>query len=178
MTPIIIYKSNTGFTQSYARILSEALKCPYIDLKKLSRTDLSSYDTIIFGGGVRAATISGLKSALTKLSPYEDKKIIIFAVGGNGPSDENTQVLREKNLTESNLDLPLFYMQGGFDPGKLNFALKAMLKGVAKSIKSKEAKDPSSLTREDKEFLDFFQEGHDDVDPVNTEALLDYIKGL
>lgn len=178
MTPMIIFNSHTGFTEAYADLLSKTLDCPSIPSKKLPSADLSKYDTLIYGGGVRASKISGFNKALQSFRKYPDKKVIIFAVGGNGLSEENTQILKEKNLDENNVDYPFFYMQGGFDPNKLNFALKAMLNGVAKSIKKKEASDPNSLTREDKEFLDFFQEAHNDVNQANTKALVDYISQL
>lgn len=178
MTPIIIYKTHTGFTESYVRILSESLDCPSVPLKNLTKTDLDPYDLLIYGGAVRASKISGFKKILHIFKQHPDKKAIVFAVGANGLSDENTQVLKTENLEANSVDYPMFYMQGGFDPNKLNFALKAMLNGVAKSLIKKEASDPDALSREDREFLNFFQDAHNDVHAENTEGLVAYIKGL
>ena len=178
MMPIIIFNSHTGFTEAYARILSEALKCPAVPLKKLSETDITLYDTIIYGGAVRASKITGFNKILQILQKNPDKKAVIFAVGGNGLSSENTQIIKKQNFEAKKVNYPLFYMQGGFDPNKLNFALRAMLKSVAKSIKKKEAKDPDSLSRKDREFLEFFQDAHDNVKIANTEALMKYLSSL
>lgn len=178
MKSIVIYKSNTGYTKEYSLMLSESLNCEVIPLDRIRTLNLSDYDTIIFGGGVRASKITGIKSLIKRLPQDASQNIIIFAVGANGLSDHNTQELRAKNLVENNIDYPLFYMQGGFDPEKLNFALKIMLQGLAKSMKKKADKDPESLSQEDKDFLAFFQDKHDEVSKDNTLPLISFVEGL
>ncbi len=178
MNAIIVYKSHTGYTKDYADILSKQLKCDTVDIKHVHQHQLESADLIMFGGGVRASNISGIKSFLKKVHDLNDKKIILFAVGGNAKSDSNTQELIEKNLQVEGTDYPFFYMQGGFDPGRLNFFLKAMLGKMAKSIQKKADTDPGSLTTKDQEFLDFFTEAHSDVSDENTTELVSYVKEL
>lgn len=176
MSVVVIYKSNTGYTKLYANMLSKALECQMFDLSQVKANTLQAYDTIIFGGGVRASRISGMKSFLKTVGHMSNKTIILFAVGANAKTKENTTLLRSKNLDENNVNYPLFYMQGGFDPEKLSFLLKIVLQKVAKSIKKKETKDPNSLSQEDKDFLSFFQSTHMDVNEKNVQEILAYVQ--
>lgn len=142
MKTIVIYKSNTGYTEQYANMLSEALSCDCVSLKEVGKVNLGDYGTVIYGGGVRASRITGIKSIIKRVPTHDQQNLLIFAVGANGPSERNTEELRAKNLTENNVDYPLFYMQGGFDPDKLNFALKMMLNGISKNLSKKLKKIP------------------------------------
>lgn len=178
MKTIVIYKSSTGHTEEYAQMISKQLNADLVKLSNLGSTNLGDYDTIIYGGSVRASRIIGIKSLFKKLNNINNKHIIIFAVGANGKTDKNTKELIDKNLVEAGLDYPLFYMQGGFDPDKLNIALKLMLQGVAKSISKKQSKNPESLTDEDLSFLEFFRDKHSEVSIDNTKELLDYLATL
>lgn len=175
MRSIIIYKSYTGYTEKYAFLLAETLKCQCINLKQSKGIDLKDYSTIIYGGSVRASKISGIKAILKKLSGLKDKNIVFFAVGANEKTNENTTLLCQKNLEENHIDYPLFYMQGGFDPDQLNIILKLILKKVAISTQKKADKDPGSLSAEDRDFLKFFQSKHNEVSQENMYELLVYI---
>jgi hypothetical protein len=47
-----------------------------------------------------------------------------------------------------------------------------MLEGVAKSLKKKEETNHDSLTQDDRDFLAFFQDRHNDVDEHNLVEIL------
>lgn len=175
MKTIVLYKSNTGNTKAYAQMLAKNLLCEAVSIDSVRQNDLSDFDRIIFGGGVRASQINSTKKFLKMVAKFKDKEIIFFAVGANGKSDANTRELYEKNLACLGLNYPLFYLQGGFDPEKLNFALKAMLQRVAKSIEKKAANDPKSLTASDRDFLKFFNESHSEVSEENLTELINYL---
>lgn len=178
MKTLIVYNTNTGNTKSYADMLSQRLNCEIISLKKVSKVKLDEYDTVVFGGWVRASKIVGLNSFKKHFTPKTQHNLLVYAVGANSPSDKNLNELKSKNILDSEKDCPLFYLQGGFDPDKLSLPLKMMLSGVAKSLKKKEMKDPASLSQEDKEFLDFFQSKHNHVDGKNLDLIIDYIERI
>ena len=175
MKTVVIYKSRTGHTKQYAEMISKSLDCEAISIENIKTIDLDTYDSIIFGGCVRASKIGGINTFLKSINKSKAQKIFIYAVGANPISDKNTQDLVEKNLDNKNLSYPLYYLQGGFDPEKLNFALRKMLKGVAKSINKKKSKDPESISKEDNDFLEFFQSKNSYVDEHNIEEL---VKGI
>jgi menaquinone-dependent protoporphyrinogen IX oxidase len=174
MNAIVVYKSSTGFTRQYAEMVASALECTAVKLEKAG--NLAPYELIIFGGWVRASKVVGLKTALKKAKGHHNGKIVVFAVGANEKSDANTARLKSENLKDESAAVPLFYLQGGFAPEKLNFFMHAMLKNVAKSIEKKANANPEALSKEDREFLDFFQSSHDDVSAENMAEMLAYIR--
>ncbi len=176
MKAIIIYKSVTGHTKEYAEMLSSSLGCEAIPLNQMSKANVEDYDTLIYGGCVHASKIVGLRSFTKQLSKKANQQVIVYAVGANGNSEENTAALISKNMAANNISYPFFYLQGGFDPDKLNFALRHMLRGVAKSLKKKQASDPDALSQSDLDFLEFFQDKHSNMDSAQLQALADYIQ--
>lgn len=178
MKTIVIYTSKTGYTRQYAEMLANALDCQVISRMHLFRINLGDFDRIIYGGGIRASKVSGLKTMLPRLKKLTGKRIIIFSVGATGMSNDYTIDLRKKNLDDNHVDFPFFYFQGGFDPDRLSFFMRFMLRNVEKSIRKKEAKAPGSLDQGDKDFLDFFRTPHMNVSEDNLNELIAYINGL
>jgi len=176
MKSIVIYKSKTGYTLQYAQWLAEEFRCEMVSLKNLKKVQLSEYDTVIYGGGIYATNISGFKTFLKTSGQLANKTIAIFAVGAAAYSEEVLEGIRKKNMDGQNVNYPLFYAQGGFDPDKLGFFMRFMLSTVAKNIKKKSMKNPDALTKEDKAFLDFFQSTHIDMCKDNLAELIAYVK--
>lgn len=176
MNVLIAYRSNTGHTEEYANLLARELECTVVPLNELSSVKLEDYDYLVFGGWVRASSVVGLNSFLKHIQTTERKKVAVFAVGANSNTEENTKELIEKNLTSKKISYPLFYMQGGFDPDKLNFLLRTMLQKVAKSIKKKQETSPETMNPGDIEFLEFFQEKNNHVSVDHLSELIAYIR--
>ncbi len=124
MKTIVIYNSNTGFTERYALGLSERLNCPCISLKKLNKAELRAYDRIIFGGWVMRDIIMGLDKLRGIATPDA-----VFAVGCTLAFEEVVKGIREQNKLA---DTPFFYLEGGFRFNKLGLAQKMLLKAVKK----------------------------------------------
>lgn len=173
MKCLIVYKSKTGYTRQYAQWLSESLNCTCIPLKKIASVQLSDYETVIYGGGIYASKINGLKGFKNNAQLNGSQKLIVFGVGSSPQSIEFVNVLKKANFQGE--EAQLYYFQGGFDPEKLGFFMKMMLKMVAKNIQKKAEKNPESLTKEDRNFLDFFQSTHVDLDRSNIDPLVEFI---
>lgn len=176
MKTIVIYKSKTGYTQQYAMWLAEELKCKAIKLGNVNKVNLSEYDTIIYGGGIYATNISGFKSFVKRLKDQTTKRILIFSVGSAAFSEDVRELIVKKNITDANLDYPLYYMQGGFDPEKLSFFMRFMLKMVASNIKKKQLKNPDAVSKDDQMFLDFFQTTHSNLNKDSLNPLIEQVK--
>ena len=138
MKTIVIYQSNTGFTQQYAQWIAAALQCESKPLKSISAQTLSQYDTVIFGGWVMGGMIAGL-SKLQKMSP---KLSAVFAVGATPAESEAVKSIAAQNKLT---DLPFFYFEGGFRYDKLNFFHRAMLGMVKKMIAKQPEKDEQAI---------------------------------
>ena len=153
MSRAIIYKSKTGHTERYARMLSKELHIPCYSYKDAK---VSENDEIIFLSYIYASKIMGLSKILKK---YNVK--VIIAVGALAYSKDYLNTLKDAN----NIKLPFFYLRGGIDYSKLNFFFRKFLPVIGKDI----AKD-------DKDLLNLFKNGGDFVNKDNLKEVLNYLK--
>ena len=153
MSRVIIYKSKTGHTERYAKMLSEELDIPCYSYKEAKVND---NDEVIFLSYIYASKIMGLSKVLNK---YNVK--VIIAVGALAYSKDYVNTLKQTN----NIDKPFFYLRGGIDYSKLNFFFRKFLPVIGKDI----AKD-------DKELLNLFKNGGDFVNKDNLKEVLNYLK--
>ena len=153
MSRVIIYKSKTGHTERYARMLSKELKIPCYSYKDAK---VSENDKVIFLSYIYASKIMGLSKILKR---YKVK--VVIAVGALAYSKDYLNALKDAN----NIKLPFFYLRGGIDYSKLNFFFRKFLPVIGKDI----AKD-------DKELLNLFKNGGDFVNKDNLKEVLNYLK--
>lgn len=153
MSRVIIYKSKTGHTERYAKMLSEELNIPCYSYKDAI---VSKNDEVIFLSYIYASKIMGLSKILKK---YNVK--VVIAVGALAYSKDYLNTLKDAN----NIKLPFFYLRGGIDYSKLNFFFRKFLPVIGKDI----AKD-------DKELLNLFKNGGDFVTKDNLNEVLNYLK--
>ena len=129
MKTIVVYQSNTGFTQQYAEWIANALGAECYALKEVSAPLPAADNTVIFGGWIMGNTLSGLEK-FRKLCP---QPAAVFAVGATPTAATPIDTIRTQNKLG---ELPLFYMEGGFRLEKLGFVQRKMLnmakKGSAK----------------------------------------------
>ncbi len=172
MKAIVIYSSKTGFTKKYGDWIAEELGCKAFSLKEAKKS-LTSYDTIIFGGGVIAGKISGLNKVKSSNS-IQGKNLILFATGATKMEDIHMIAdIKNKNLTEEEKDIPFFYFEAGINYDKMSFPMKAMCKMIYKSLLKKE-----NLTEEEKGMLKLFEKSSDHSNKGYTQPLIDYVRGL
>ena len=162
MKKIVLYSSKTGFTEKYAKWISEELNSDLKDINITSLDDLIKYDTIIYGGGVYAGVINKLSSIR---NDFSDKNLIVFAVGMNKDNRE-----LDKLKTSNKVD-NLFYMPGGLDNDKMSFTNRMLLKTIKRMIKTKD-----NRTKEDQEFIDTIGTSIDYTDKKYIKPLIEYIK--
>ena len=153
MSRVIIYKSKTGHTERYARMLSKELNIPCYSYKDAK---VSENDEIIFLSYIYASKIMGLSKILKK---YNVK--VVIAVGALAYSKDYLNTLKDAN----NIKLPFFYLRGGIDYSKLNFFFRKFLPVIGKDI----AKD-------DKELLNLFKNGGEFVTKDNLKEIINYLK--
>lgn len=128
MKTIVVYRSKTGFTKKYAAWIAEELQADLREYRRISPEELHRYDTIVYGGGLYAGGINGLKSFEKNLPYVRDRKIIVFATGATPDRPETTQELRELNFSKDQLEyMHFFYLRGGFDFSKLGVVDKFLM---------------------------------------------------
>ena len=120
MKTILIYKSNTGYTKKYVDSIERRLvDIEVVPFKKAKWGKLKNYDTIIYGGPLRANKIEGLNKLLNKYNKIKDKNIFIFATGIEPVTDSKKEdVIMANGLEYYHVRLYLF--PGGMDYSKMS----------------------------------------------------------
>lgn len=152
---VVIYESKYGFTERYAKWIAKSLSCPILKRKMVHPKDFENYDTIIYGGGLYANSVSGIKLLTQNFQQIRSKNIILFTCGLTNPNDSsNIDHIRKsliKVLSPEMLDtIHLFHLQGGIDYTKLNFIHKLMMAMLRKTLSHKPLEE---MREEDKQLL-------------------------
>lgn len=170
MNTIVIYTSKYGSTKKYAQWIAEALNCPAKSLKDVSAEELAASDTIIYGGGLYAGTVAGLKKFLSRLASPTNKKLVLCMVGMTNP----TQTSFYKEITERNLPaewkdiFKVFALHGDLQFSKMSVLHKLVMR-MPKSMAEK--KPQAERTEDDKYFIENFGRdviwsGREQIKPV------------
>ncbi len=131
MKILVAYKSKTAFTKRYAEMIAEEMQCSIMDFKDVTSEILSEYDVFVYGGGLYAGTINGLKQARELFSKSKAKEMVIFATGAtpNEAGDDVIETMWKNNLTVEELESPAhFYMQSGLDYKTMKIPDKMIMK--------------------------------------------------
>lgn len=170
---VVIYKSKTGFTEKYANWIAEELNCDVYPLENVNLVNLSEYDLIIFGSGVRAGKMAGIKFIDKSRINFPNKKLVIFATGAT-PPDESEAIERVRTMNvPKNSGIPFFYFQSGFNYERmkgLDKLLMTMVKGIMGRMKDKDGTQ--------NEMVAAMKNSYDHSSRASIEPLVSFIKTL
>ncbi|MDO5558921.1 MAG: flavodoxin domain-containing protein [Oscillospiraceae bacterium] len=172
MKTIVAYKSKSGFTKTYAQWIARELGCDLKENPALS--DISDYDTVIYGGGLYACNINGMRLITGNMNKLRDKNLIIFAVGSNPGREENIKKLWDFALTpDQRKVIKTFYLRGGFDYSKLSSTNKVLM-----SLLKKRLEHMSDPGEDEKGLLEAYNKPQDFTDKENIKAVTEYVLSL
>ena len=179
----VLYTSHYGFTARYADGIAQALSCPLFEQKQWKgrhfRAHLSTFDTIIYGGGLYAGGVSGLKLFCKMYPLFADKKIILFTCGLADPGDPaNRSHIRgviEKTLPpEMYKHAALFHLRGGIDYSRLHMVHKSMMAMLRHMLLKRPSQE---LRSEDRQVLQTYGTFVDFTDLAAIRPLVSYALG-
>lgn len=160
----IIYTTNSGSTERYARLLSRETGLPAYSLAE-AKNAVPAGAEVIYLGWIMAGTVKGYSAAA--------RSYTVRAVCGVGMGQTGTQTAEVRRKTSVGADIPLFTLQGNFDVKKLHGvyrpAMEIMVKTVGRSLAAKEGR-----TAEEDDLLDMLLHGGERVRPENLRAVLDW----
>ncbi len=162
----IVYTSNTGFTEKYAKLLSEKTGLTAYELND-AKEELSAGDEVFYMGWLMAGGVKGLKKA---------KKL--FSVKGCcavGMAPVEAQKLGDLKSRNSWTEDGFFVLQGGYAPEKLRGINKLML-NMFTSVTTKKLSSKKDLSVEDRNMLQQMSNGFDAVNAQALEAVVALIK--
>lgn len=169
---IVVYKSRTGFTEKYAHWIADGLHCDIVSLEKFSNSKMACYDVVIFGGGIHAGRISGIKFIKNNISLLANKKIIVFATGATAPISEEIERFRKDNVPDGT-GIAFFYFQSGMDYSNMKGTDRLLMRALKTALKMK--KEKSDI---EQGTLDAIQNSYDYSSQNQIEPLINYINEI
>ncbi len=156
----IVYTSNTGHTERYAKMLAEKLAIPVYELNDAKKA-LKKKEKIIYMGWLIASNVKGFKKA--------KRKFDIKAVCGVGLCPTGELLSEVRKAIKLHSDTPLFTLQGGMDYKKLRGINKIMIDGLTSSLVAKQNK-----TAEDSAMLELLASSEDYVSEDNLKNIINW----
>jgi flavodoxin len=93
----VVYRSKSGYTEKYAKWIAKAVGADLMKGEKTKVDDLLKYDTIVYGGGLYAVGINGLKLITDHFDQLKDKKLIVFGLGASPVRPAIVEDVRDRN---------------------------------------------------------------------------------
>lgn len=157
MIKAIIYTTNTGNTERYAKMLGHQIDLPVYALEDAKKA-LQKGTEIIYLGWIMASGIKGYKDAEKH---YDIRMVCAVGMGGTG-----TQLQEIKDRNQIPSSVAVFTLQGGFDMQKLRGANRLMMSMMKKTI-GKELTEKANRTPEEGDMLDLLMNGGSRVSMEN-----------
>ena len=157
----IIYSTNAGSTERYAKMLSEKLSCPMVKISKAG--DIDKNEEVIFMSWLMSGTLQDYSKAKEMFSNIK----AVCAVGMFTTEGKLDEVKAKNNLEEE-----LFFLHGAFDVNNLSGMYKMMMGMAMKMIKAKlkESDDPKA-----NQMADMFEKGIDLVKEEELDKVIEFI---
>jgi len=146
MKTAVIYKSKSGFAKKYAEWIAQALIADIYESSQVNVEILTEYDTVIYGGGLYAVGINGVKLITKNLDKLKGKNVVVFATGASPSREEALCEVRNKNFTsEQQKQIVFYYLRGGFDYSKLKPLDKVLMTLLKWKMKMKTELVPDEI---------------------------------
>jgi len=169
----VIYKSKYGTTKQYAQWIAETLEADIFEVSQVEPSKLSNYDVVIYGGGLYASGIIGVK--LVTENPC--KSLVVFTVGlANPDTTDYSQILTLNFSPELLQKIKVFHLRGGINYKNLGFIDKTMMSMMVKFKVKKIPKE--ERMEEDELMLETYGEKIDFSDKSTIKPLIDYVRAL
>ena len=160
----IIYTTNTGSTEQYAKLLAQKTGLPAYSFAEAKKQILAGAE-VVYLGWIMAGSVKGYAAAA------KHYRVCAVCGIGMGQTGLQTDSVRKKSVIPSNI--PLFTMQGNFNVKKLHgiyrFMMEIMVKTAGKRLAAKKDRTP-----EENDMLDMMLHGGERVKAENLSAVLDW----
>ncbi|NBI67490.1 hypothetical protein D1646_11845 [Pseudoflavonifractor sp. 60] len=164
---VIVYRSNTGFTQEYAEMLGKAEKMKVFSVAE-AEDGVPPGENVFYMGPLMAGHISGVDQAV--------KKFTVKGVCGVGMSLASQQLLDALAKANYVPNAPIFYLQGGWAPRKVSWLKRRMVNMVTKSNREALQAKGSRRTPEESKQLDILLHGGSWVSFERLDTIRSWMK--
>ncbi len=155
----VVFSSNTGFTEAYARMLSDEIGVPVFSLKQACR-HLQRGDSVFYIGWVKASRIIGLRRASGRFS------VAGVASVGLMMDEESLERIKRGNGISDNT--PYFALPGGLALDKLH-GLDKLLFNLGRKAMARTSREPG---KDNMETYKILTEGVSFVDKKHLKPII------
>ncbi|MCI1987076.1 MAG: flavodoxin domain-containing protein [Lactobacillus sp.] len=129
---VVVYTSQTGFTQQYALWIAKALHCELLDSKFVTTQDLAKSNLVIYGGHVIGHRISGFRQFYRRYQEALPANLFVFGTGLSQMDGTSQQHVRAHNFHRCSAPPQFFYFQGHLAPADipLRFRVGMKVRGI------------------------------------------------
>ena len=160
----ILYTTNTGSTERYAKLLAQETGLPVCSLAE-AKTAVPAGAEVIYLGWIMAGSVKGYAAAA--------RRCRVRAVCGVGMGRTGTQTDSVRKKTGVPPEIPLFTLQGNFDVRKLRGIYRPMMELMVRTAGKSLAGKPDRTPEQD-DMLEMMLRGSQRVRPENLRAVLDW----
>ena len=160
----IVYTTNTGNTERYAKMLGQRISLPVYSLENAKKS-LERGTEIIYLGWIMASDIKGYADAI--------KRYQVHAACAVGMGQTGTQIQQVRDKNKIPKDIPLFTLQGNFNVKKLHGIYKIMMSIMVKTA-GKALADKKDRTPEEDDMLDMMMNGGERVKVQNLKEIINW----
>ena len=176
MRNIIVYTSQTGFTEKYMKMLGERINGEVItlkDAKKKPDSFFSDADSIVYAGWLMAGKVTGSDWMIKHLPAFSGKKLAICCVGGSPSDAPDVTYDMDKLLSEENRKIvSAFYMPGGMNYDRMSGPSRLAMKAFASMLKKRK-----NQTEDQKKMAEMIAHNYDISDPKYLDPVVAFIEG-
>lgn len=166
MITAILYASNSGYTKQYAELLAQRTGLPAYNIRNSIPPALAGAN-VLFMGWMMAGNVQGYNKVRAK---YNVKALC--AVGMAPKEQDQTAGIRERLKLG---DMPLFYLQGGFDINRLHGVYRFMMRVMIKKIKG-DVEKLETRTPDQEAMYQMATQGMNCVSEANLTEVIDWCR--
>lgn len=157
----IVYVSNTGNTEKYAKMLGALTALPVYSLDEAKKV-LPKKTEIVYLGWLMAGMIKDFGKAKRRY------RVVAVGAVGLGATGTLSEGLRKSNKLSG--EIALFELQGGMDHAKLKGIYKTMIETLIKMLSRKKDRTP-----DENAMLEMIKAGGDFTREENLSALSEWV---
>lgn len=179
MSTAVVYRSQTGFTERYARWLAESLGTRAVPFAERASSAVTGAETVVFLSWFHAGGLKGARWLRDLMDARPERRYVVVGVGAYPmPNEEwprgETDAAFEKAFSQERYPrLARFYCQGGFDFDRLcaldKLAMRAFFRMQAKEART----DPHVAFA-----LDAMREGFDGTRREYLQPVLEHLRSM
>lgn len=170
---IVVYGSHYGASEKYAKEIARQLNFVCKSYREVP--SLEEYEVVIYGGGVYAGGVTGLKKVMGAITEA-NTNVYVFVVGLSSKTEEVLRVVHEtvRKVVSQDIvaDDHIFYYRGNMDMKRLSLVHRVMMKMLIHVTK----KTPENERTEDQNGMISLE--HSAVDNIKLEDIQDLVSQI